>query len=133
MGKGIPSIPQVKLNGTRIKLMTDLSEKVVWKNSSSLFLLISSSQRCLILLALFVSFLKIACLHVSFTAYENFYKLSKNALSSCFIFHFLSIRSTRNQKLNNQTYIHLYTGSFIHKYIYGRSLSSDLLSIIIPF
>ena len=26
---------------------------------------------------LFVSFLKIACLHVSFTAYENFYKPSK--------------------------------------------------------
>ena len=46
------------------------------------FLLISSSQISLRLLALFVSFLKIACLHVSFTAYENFYKLSKNALSS---------------------------------------------------
>ena len=28
-------------------------------------------------LALTVSFLKIACLHASFTAYENFYKLSK--------------------------------------------------------
>ena len=29
------------------------------------------------LLALLISFLKIACLHVSFTAYEKFYKLSK--------------------------------------------------------
>ena len=39
----------------------------------------------------------------------------------------------RNKKSNNQTYIHLYTGSLIHNYIYGRSLSGDHLSIIIPF
>ena len=28
------------------------------------------------------TFLKTTCLHVSFTAYENFYKLTKNVLSS---------------------------------------------------
>ena len=70
--------------------------------------------------------------YVSFTAYENFYKLSK--MHSLLIFpHFPSIRSIRNQKLHNQTYIHLYTDSSIHKYICGSSLSGDLLSIIIPF
>ena len=47
-----------------------------------------------------------------------------------FAFQFLSIRSIRNQELNNQTYIHLYTGSLIHNYIYGRSHSGYLLSIM---
>ena len=74
-----------------------------------------------------------ACLHVSFTAYENFYKLTKNALCSSNDFHFLSIRNVRNKKPNNQTYIHLYTGSLIHNHIYGRSLSGDLLYILILF
>ena len=32
--------------------------------------------------ALVLIFLNIVCLHVSFTAYDNFYKLTKNALSS---------------------------------------------------
>ena len=62
---------------------------------------------------------KVAHLHVSFTAYENFYKLSQNALSSHFVFHFLTIRCIKDQELNNQTYIHLYTGSLIHGHIYG--------------
>ena len=69
--------------------------------------------------------LKIACLHVSFTAYENFYKLSKNVLSSHLVFYFPIIRSIRNQISNNQTYIHLYTDLIIHKYICDRSLSGD--------
>ena len=47
------------------------------ENSSCPFILISSLQRSITLLALLLSFLKIACLHVSFTAYEYFYKLSK--------------------------------------------------------
>ena len=47
---------------------------------------ISSSQRSLTLLAFFVTFLRIVCLHVSFTAYENFYKLSRNELSCWLIF-----------------------------------------------
>ena len=49
----------------------------VLKYSSSPFILISSLQRSTTLLTLFLSFLKIDCLHVSFTAYENFYILSK--------------------------------------------------------
>ena len=50
------------------------------------FSMISSLLRSSTLLDLPVAFLKIACLHESFTAYENFYRLSKNALSSesCF-------------------------------------------------
>ena len=42
------------------------------KDLSSLCILISSSQRSIALLALLLFFLKIAYLHVSFTAYENF-------------------------------------------------------------
>ena len=45
------------------------------------FSMVASPWRSLTLLALPVAFLEIACLHVSFT--ENFYRLSKNALSSC--------------------------------------------------
>ena len=58
--------------------VVNYSMKFLLKNSSSPFILISSLQRSITLLALLLSFLKIACLHVSFTAYENnFYKLSK--------------------------------------------------------
>ena len=50
----------------------------VLKNSSSLSFLISSSQGILnAALVSWILLLKNACLHVSFTAYENFYKLSK--------------------------------------------------------
>ena len=52
------------------------------KNSSSLYLMISCLQRSQNFLGSCVAFLKTTCLHVSFTAYESFYKLSKNALSS---------------------------------------------------
>ena len=96
------------------------------------FSMISCLLRLLTLLALPVAFLKIACLHVSFTPYENFTNyLKMHCLLGCFPLSL--IRSIRNQKLNNQTYIHLYTGSLIHNYINGRSLSGDLLSIIMPF
>ena len=77
--------------------------------------------------------LKIACLHVSFTAYENFYKLSRNALSSRLVFHFPTIRSIRKQRSINQTYIHLYTDHIIHNYICDRSLSGDPFHIVNPF
>ena len=71
----------------------------VLKNSSSLLLLISSSQISLTLLALFVSFLKIACLHVSFTAYENFYKLSK---MHCLLILFSTFFPSEDQKSETQ-------------------------------
>ena len=74
------------------------------KNSSSLLLLISSFQRSLTLLALFVTILKIACLHVSFTAYENFYKLSKNVASSCLLSTF---SPSEVSKIRNSTIKHI--------------------------
>ena len=77
--------------------------------------------------------LKIACLHVSFTAYENFYKLSKNVLSSCLDLPLSNHQNIRIQKSNNQTCIHLYTDFIIHKYICDRSLSGDPFHIANPF
>ena len=77
--------------------------------------------------------LKIACLHVSFTAYENFYKLSKNVLSSHLDLPLSNHQNIRIQKSNNQTYIHLYTDFIIHKYICDRSLSGDPFHIANPF
>ena len=90
------------------------------------FSLISSLQRSLALLALLVTFLKIACLHVSFPAYENFYRLSKNALSSCLLSTFFPPVVSENQKFHTQTYIHLYTVSSIHKYICNRKCTKTL-------
>ena len=105
------------------------SETRVLKNSSSLLLLISSFQRSLTLLALFVTFLKISCLHVSFTAYENFYKLSKNVVSSCLLSTFCP---SEVSEIRNSTIKHISIYSLVHSSIctYGRSLSGDLLSII---
>ena len=56
----------------------DFTRKARWvllKNSSSLFSGSPTLRGSSVLLTLLVSFLKITCLHVSFTAYENFYKL----------------------------------------------------------
>ena len=95
------------------------------------FILISCCPEILNSLGSLVSFLKIACLHVSFTAYENFYKLSK---MYCLLILFSTfIRSIREQKSNNQTYIHLYTDFIIHKYICDGSLSGDHFHIVNPF
>ena len=59
------------------------------ENSSSLYILISCYQGILNSSRLSCSLLpKIACLHVSFTAYENFYKLSKMHCPFILIFHF---------------------------------------------
>ena len=59
------------------------------ENSSSLFISISCSQGILNSSRLSCFLLpKIACLHVSFTAYENFYKLSKMHCPFVLIFHF---------------------------------------------
>ena len=101
----------------------DYVESVV-ENSSSQFYLISCAQGILnSSRLLLLSSPKIACLHVSFTAYENFYKLSKNALSSRLDLPLSDTQNVRMQKSNNQTYIHLYTGFIIHNHICDRYLS----------
>ena len=80
------------------------------KNSSSPFILISSLQRSTTLLALFLSFLKIACLHVSFTAYENFYKLSK---MHCLLVLFSTFSPSEVSDNRNPTIKHISTYTLI--------------------
>ena len=103
-----------------------------WKTPvlSLLDLLLSGDPQCFLFTWYLV--LKIACLHVSFTAYENFYKLSKMYCLR-FGFPFSNHQNLRIQKSNNQTYIHLYTDFIIHKYICDRSLSGDPFHIVNPF
>ena len=58
----------------------EIVSPMIWsllKNLQFSSILVSTFQRSTTLLALLISFLKLACLHVSFTAYEYFYKLSK--------------------------------------------------------
>ena len=84
---------------------------IVLKNSSSPFILISSSQRSLLLLALLLSFLKIACLHVSFTAYDNFYKLSK---MHCLLILFSTFLPSEVSEIRNSTIKHISTYTLFH-------------------
>ena len=93
------------------------------------FSLISSLQRSLTLLALFVTFLnKIACLHVSFTAYGNFYRLSKNALSS----HLLSTFSPSEvSEIRSSTIKHISTYTLVHSSI-STYMGDHFLVIFCP-
>ena len=75
------------------------------------FNMISSHLRSSTLLALPVAFLKIACLHESFTAYENFYRLSKNALSSELLSTF---SPSEVSGIRNSTIKHISTYTLAH-------------------
>ena len=70
-------------------------------------------------------FLKIACLHVSFTAYENFYKLSEMHCHLILTFHFLVLRMS---EYRNPTIKHISTytllSSFINTYVTDLFLGS---------
>ena len=66
------------------------------------------------LLALLVYFLKIACLHVSFTAYENFYQLSKMYCHLVLTFHFPIFRMS---ECRNPTIKHIFTYTLISPFI----------------
>ena len=81
------------------------------KNSRSPFILISSLQRCTTLLTLVLSFLKTACLHVSFTAYENFYKLSK---MNCLLILFSTFSPSEVSENRNPTIKHISTYTLFH-------------------
>ena len=112
----------------KMKWASNLNTQHLLKNPSSLFLFISSSQRSLTLLALFVTFLKIACLHVSFTAYENFYELSKNALTS----HLLSTFSPSEvSEIRNSTIQHISTYTLVHPSI-STYMGDHFLVIFCP-
>ena len=69
-------------------------------------------------LALPVSFLKIDCLHVSFTAYENFYKLSK---MNCNLIWFSTIQPSEVSENRDPTIkhisIHTLISSSINTYV----------------
>ena len=88
--------------------------KMMLKNSSSLLLLISCLQRSQNYLGSCVTFLKTICLHVSFTAYENFYKLSKNALSSQMLSTF---SPSEVSEITNATIKHISTNTLVHSSI----------------
>ena len=81
------------------------------KNSSSPFLLISSSEGSITLLALLLFFLKIACLHVSFTTYENFYKISK---MHCLLALFSTFFPPEVPETRNSTFRHIATYTLFH-------------------
>ena len=96
--------------------------------SNTRLLLISCSQGILS-----SSSFSCACLHVSFTAYENFYKLSKMHCHLVLIFHFLILRMS---EYKNPTIQHIFTytlaSSFITKYVIDLFLGSNPHSKI-PF
>ena len=125
-------------NGRNTKISPTLvrnSSKTVYvENSSSRFYLISCSQGILnSSRLLLLSSPKIACLHVSFTAYENFYKLSKMHCHLVLTFLFLILRMS---ECRNPTIKHISTytlvSSSITTYVIDLFLGSNLYSKI-PF
>ena len=87
--------------------------------------LISCSQGSSALLILLVSFLNIACLHVSFTAYENFYKLSKMHCFLVLTFHFPIFPMS---ECRNPTIKHIFTYTLVSPFI--RKYVTDLFLVI---
>ena len=80
----------------------------------SLFL-ISCSQGILnATLLSWLLLLKITCLHVSFTAYENFYKISKMYCHLVLTFHFPIFRMS---ECRNPTIKHIFTYTLISPFI----------------
>ena len=79
---------------------------------SLLDLLLSGDPQCFLLS--WYLFLKIACLHLSFTAYENFYKLSKMYCHLVLTFHFPIFRMS---ECRNPTIKHIFTYTLISPFI----------------
>ena len=98
---------------------------IVEKLQFSLFLIscsqvILSSSYCT-----WYHFLKIACLHVSFTAYENFYKLSKKHCFLVLTFHFPIFRMS---ECRNPTIKHIFTYTLVSPFI--NTYVADLFLVI---
>ena len=70
--------------------------------------------------------LKIACLHVSFTAYENFYKLSKMHCLLVLTFHFPIFRMS---ECRNPTIKHIFTYTLISTF--RSTYVTDLFLVIL--
>ena len=101
----------------RLSVLYDLDFNMAWaveKLQFSLFL-ISCSQRILnASLLSWILLLKNACLHVSFTAYDNFYKLSKMHCLLVLTFHFPIFRTS---ECRNPTIKHIFTYTLISPFI----------------
>ena len=98
----------------RSKHSKSVSHVPVEKLQFSLFL-ISCSQGILnASLLSWILLLKNACLHVSFTAYENFYKLSKMHCLLVLTFHFPIFRMS---ECGNPTIKHIFTYTLISPFI----------------
>ena len=96
-----------------LHMTTDMTTTVE-KLQFSLFL-ISCSQGILnASLLSWILLLKNACLHVSFTAYENFYKLSKMYCHLILTFHFPIFRMS---ECRNPTIKHIFTYTLISPFI----------------
>ena len=112
------------MSRTLLDIQPDVNKRVK-KLQFSLFL-ISCSQG--ILNASWLSWsllLKIACLHVSFTAYENFYKLSKMHCLLVLTFHFPIFRMS---KCRNPTIKHIFTYTLISPFT--STYVTDLFLVI---
>ena len=103
----------------------------VEKLQFSLFLISCSQGDPQCFLLSWYLFLKIACLHVSFTASENFYKLSKMHYHLVLTFPFLILRMS---ECRNPTIKHISTytlvSSFINTYVTDLFLGTILHSKI---
>ena len=104
---------------------TFCADSALLKNSSSLSSQSPALRGSSALLTLLVSFLKIACLHVSFTAYENFYKLSKMHCLLVLTFHFSIFRMS---ECRNPTIKHIFTYTLISPFI--STYVTDLFLVI---
>ena len=76
--------------------------------------MMSELQRSQYLFDSCATFLKTTCLHVSFTAYENFYKLTKKVLSSQMASTF---SASEMSEIRNPTVKHISTYTLVHSSI----------------
>ena len=97
-----------------------------WKTPVLLCLDLLLSRDPQLYLALPVSFLKIACLHVSFTAYENFYKLSK---MHCLLIWFSTFLPSEVSENRDPTIKHISTYTLISSSI--NTYVIDLFLVIL--
>ena len=88
--------------------------KHVEKLQLSLFLMSCSQGILNATLLSWLLLLKITCLHVSFTAYENFYKISKMYCHLVLTFHFPIFRMS---ECRNPTIKHIFTYTLISPFI----------------
>ena len=114
MTQDLKFCPSAVVGGSFIKTSMTCSHTGVEKLQFSLFS-ISCFQGILnASLLSWILLLKNACLHVSFTAYENFYELSKMHCLLVLTFHFPIFRMS---ECRNPTIKHIFTYTLISPFI----------------